>query len=111
MASESLASTLKALSDPTRLSIFDMLMEGVHCNCEIAQRLGLSLSLVSHHLRVLGQAGLVRGERAPDDGRWIYYSINQDALEELTSALEHTLDARRIRPRQPVCGPKRCTNC
>ena len=49
---------LKALSDPTRLAILDLLMEGVLCNCEIAERLDLSLSLISHHIRSLRQAGL-----------------------------------------------------
>ena len=45
-----------------------MLMEGVQCNCEIAERLGISLSLVSHHLRILREAGLVRGQRDPMRG-------------------------------------------
>jgi len=105
MERESLVRTLKALSDPTRLNIFDILMEGVHCNCEIAERLGLSLSLVSHHLNALSQADLIHGERAPDDGRWIYYSIDREALEQLTTVLRRLLDVERIQPRQPACGP------
>jgi ArsR family transcriptional regulator len=106
-----LAQTLKALSDPTRLSVFDMLMEGVQCNCEIAERLGLSLSLISHHVRILREAGLVQSERDPDDARWIYYSIDRQALGELNQALGHLLNVDRIQPRQPSCGPKECDQC
>ena len=108
MDQESLARMLKALSDPTRLGIFDMLMEGVQCNCEISERLGLSLSLVSHHLRTLRQVGLVQGERDSEDARWIYYSIDQQVLVQLGQAIDHLLDVNRIQPRVPSCGPKRC---
>jgi ArsR family transcriptional regulator, arsenate/arsenite/antimonite-responsive transcriptional repressor len=104
MEIESLAKALKVLGEPTRLSIFDMLMEGVHCNCEIAERLGLSLSLVSHHLGALSQHGLIYGERASSDARWIYYRIDREALEQLTGAIDQMLDGARIKPRQPVCG-------
>lgn len=106
-----LASRLKVLADPRRLTILDMLMEGVQCNCEIAERLDVSLSLISYHLRILSEAGLVQSERDPDDARWLYYSVDRKALEELSGALAHLLDVRRIRPRQPSCGPRRCENC
>ena len=108
MDQESLARMIKALSDPTRLGIFDMLMEGVQCNCEISERLGLSLSLVSHHLRTLRQVGLVQGERDSEDARWIYYSIDQQVLVQLGQVIDHLLDVNRIQPRVPSCGPKRC---
>jgi len=97
---------LKVLSVPTRLSIFDMLMEGVQCNCEIAERLGLSLSLISHHLQILHQVGLVQRERDADDARWIYYSINREALVQLDEEMRHLLDVNRIQPRVPSCGPR-----
>ena len=106
MKIQTLTGMLKALSEPTRLSIFDMLMEGVQCNCEIAERLGLSLSLISHHLHVLRQVGLVQSERDPDDARWIYYSISQKALMQLDEEMRHLLDVNRIQPRLPSCGPR-----
>jgi ArsR family transcriptional regulator len=105
----SLATRLKALADPRRLSIFEMLMEGVQCNCEIAERLDLSLSLISYHLRILTEAGLVQGERDPHDARWLYYTINGQALVELKQEMAHLLDAKRIQPRQPSCGPNKCS--
>lgn len=103
---EDLARQLKALSNPTRLSIFDMLMEGVQCNCEIAERLGLSLSLISHHLRVLHDAGLVQSRRDDQDARWIYHSVRRHKLAQLDAAMRHLLDANRIQPRLPSCGPR-----
>ena len=105
---DTLARTLKALSDPTRLKVFDMLMEGVQCNCEIADQLGLSLSLISHHVRILRQVGLVQGEHDLEDARWIYYSIDQEALANLNQALNQLLDVNRIQPRIPSCGPRGC---
>ena len=111
MERQELAGFLKALSDATRLSIFEMLMDGVQCNCEIADRLGLSLSLISHHVRVLLAAGLVQSERDPHDARWIYYSVDQEALVRLSGALGGLLDPSRIKPREPNCGPKPCRKC
>jgi ArsR family transcriptional regulator len=108
---EELARVLKALADPSRLSIFNMLMEGVQCNCEIAERLGFSLSLISHHLRVLHDVGLVQSERDDQDARWIYHSVDRQKLAQLDAAMSHLLDVNRIQPRLPSCGPKSCESC
>jgi len=108
LARKDLARILRALSDPTRLAVFDLLMEGVQCNCEIAERLGLSLSLISHHLSVLRRVGLVEAEHDPEDARWIYYSVNRVTLQRLRREIQQLLDPRRIQPRQPSCGPQKC---
>jgi ArsR family transcriptional regulator len=108
---EELARMLKALAEPSRLGIFNMLMEGVQCNCEIAERTGFSLSLISHHLRVLHEAGLVQSERDEQDARWIYHSVDRGKLAQLGAAMWHLLDANRIQPRLPSCGPRGCENC
>ena len=102
---------LKALAEPSRLRIFNMLMEGVQCNCEIAERLGFSLSLISHHLRVLHEAGLVQSERDDQDARWIYHSVDREKLAQLGAAMRYLLDANRIQPRLPSCGPRDCETC
>jgi ArsR family transcriptional regulator len=101
-----LADTLKVLSDPTRLMILDLLMQGVQCNCEIGGNLKLPMNLISHHLKVLRDAGLIDAERDPDDARWIYYSINPRALADLRQRLSIFLDPHRIQPRSPSCGPQ-----
>jgi len=105
---ERLIHGLKALGHPNRLAILDLLMEGVQCNCEISERLSLSLSLISHHMRILEDAGLVRSERDPDDGRWIYYSVDEHAVRDFVESLSEFLDTGRIQPRQPWCGPRGC---
>jgi ArsR family transcriptional regulator len=111
LSKEELARVLKALADPSRLCIFNMLMEGVQCNCEIAGHLGFSLSLISHHLRVLHDVGLVQSERDDQDARWIYHSVDRRRLAQLDAAMRTLLDAGRIQPRLPSCGPKSCESC
>ena len=100
------ADRLKVLADPTRLAILNLLMEGVQCNCYLGDRLGLTMNLISHHLKVLREAGLVNVERDPLDARWMYYSVNQEKAIELREQVSAFLDPRRIQPRLPTCGPQ-----
>ena len=72
-----ITAVLKALSDPNRLRIFAELMQGDSCNGELKDKLNLSSNLLSHHLRILNEAGLVNTERDRLDGRWIYYSVDR----------------------------------
>jgi ArsR family transcriptional regulator len=69
-----------ALSDSTRLSILEMLRDGERCVCELQDELDAAQSRLSFHLRVLREAGLVMDRR---EGRWSYYSIIPEALEEV----------------------------
>ena len=101
-----LADHLKVLAEPKRLQILHMLMEGVQCNCELGDALGMAPNLISHHLRVLREAGLVDVERDPDDARWVYYSINREALVELKRVFGVFLDPERLKPRRQTCGPQ-----
>jgi ArsR family transcriptional regulator len=88
---ERTAELLTALADPVRLRIVSMLAaapEGTACGCELEAPLGLAQPTVSHHLRILRQAGLVEGERR---GRWVHYSLVPQRLEEITEALRPAL--------------------
>lgn len=85
-----MAPVLAALADPVRLRIVSMLAaapEGAACGCDLEQPLGLAQPTVSHHLKILREAGLVVGERK---GRWVYYRVVPDRLEELREALVTT---------------------
>ncbi len=104
-----LADHLKLLADPTRLAILDLLMEGVQCNCYLGDRLGLPMNLISHHLKILREAGLINAERDPLDARWVYYSVSQEKLAKLREQTSAFLDPQRIQPRLPTCGPQ-CTD-
>lgn len=97
---------LRVLSDPTRLAILDLLMQGVQCNCEIGGQLHLPMNLISHHIRVLREAGLVTSRRDPYDARWVYYSIDKVALGRAREQLTAFLDPQRIQPRLLTCGPR-----
>ncbi len=103
---QTLAAQLKVLAEPKRLLIVHLLMEGVQCNCELGDALKLPPNLISHHLRMLREAGLIDVERDAVDARWVYYSINRAALGELKTAFGSFFDPARIKPRRPTCGPQ-----
>ena len=106
---QKLAGQLKVLAEPNRLRILHLLMEGVQCNCELGDALGMPPNLISRHLRVLREADLVNAERDPNDARWIYYSINRESLEELNKLFGSVFDPGRIKERHPACGPQSAT--
>ena len=97
---------LKALANPRRLQIVQLLMEGIHCNCELGDVLHMPPNLISHHMSILRDIGLVNVERDAIDARWIYFSINETALAELNQAFGAFFAANRIQPRRPSCGPQ-----
>ena len=81
-----MAAVAKALGDPVRLQLIDVLRKhaGKVCVCELVPLFDLSQPTVSHHLKVLRDAGLVDSERR---GLWAYYFVLPNALEELSSWL------------------------
>ena len=83
---ERMAVVAKALGDPIRLQLVDVLRKhaGRVCVCELVPLFELSQPTVSHHLKVLREAGIVDSERR---GLWAYYYVVPDALQELTSWL------------------------
>ncbi len=87
---EELAEIFKALSDPTRMRLVKLLSEtgGALCVNALTCRLGVTQSAVSQHLRVLRQAGLVRGERR---GHFVHYSLDRGGLERYKARLLQTL--------------------
>ena len=89
---QTLARVFKALGDPTRVKLLSMLAaapEGEACICDMTGPLGLGQPTVSHHMRILVDAGLTRGERR---GKWIHYSVAPDALRLLATALAPVTD-------------------
>lgn len=83
---ERLAGIARALSDPIRVQLVDVLRRhaGKVCVCELTPLFDVSQPTVSHHLKVLREAGLVNVERR---GLWAYYYVIPDDLEELTQWL------------------------
>src|SRR5438309_4031983 len=81
-----LVAVAKALGDPVRLQLVDVLRKhaGKVCVCELVPLFDLSQPTVSHHLKVLREAGIVGSER---QGLWAYYFVIPDALKELSAWL------------------------
>jgi ArsR family transcriptional regulator len=79
---ERMGAVAKALGDPIRMQLVDVLRKhaGKVCVCELVPLFALSQPTVSHHLKVLREAGIVGSER---NGLWAYYYVNPEALEEL----------------------------
>jgi len=75
---------LRALADPVRLAVVDELAHDGACACELRARLELSAPLLSHHLKVLREAGLVRTRKA---GRRLEVELDRDALRRLAGSL------------------------
>src|ERR1035437_4177292 len=98
---------LQAIAEPTRARIIELLGHGEHCVCDVGDSLALSPALVSHHLRVLRGSGLLQERRS---GRWVYYSLDLDALERLRAAVTVLLtptDEAAAACLCSECGPER----
>ena len=98
---------LQAIAEPTRARIIELLGHGEHCVCDVGDSLALSPALVSHHLRVRRGSGLLQERRS---GRWVYYSLDLDALERLRAAVTVLLtptDEAAAACLCSECGPER----
>jgi len=80
------ATVFKALADPIRLRLMSIIASagGELCVCDITPQFDVSGPTISHHLKVLREAGIVGSERR---GLWAYYYVNPEALEELSAWL------------------------
>lgn len=79
-----LAKVFKALADPVRLRLLNMIASvegGEACVCDLTGSFELSAPTISHHLKVLRQAGLIEGERR---GTWVYYRVIPEAVARLS---------------------------
>lgn len=90
-----LASLFKAIADPVRLRLLSMI--GCHdggeaCVCDLTGAFALTAPTISHHLKVLRQAGLIDSERR---GTWVYYWVNPGVLQRLSAVLAPGADLAR----------------
>jgi ArsR family transcriptional regulator len=103
---EGFSRTLKVIAEPNRLKILCLLRRREMCVCEMVEALDLPQNLVSHHLRVLREEGLVRDRR---DAQWVHYSIDRGCLGWFNArylALMGTSDEvdARLMETTPVCA-------
>jgi len=85
---EAKAEVLKAVADPHRLRILEILSPEIRCNCHLQDQMDIAPNLLSYHLKVLREAGLIEGTRR---GRWIDYEIAPGAADVIAAALPDRL--------------------
>ena len=87
-AAESLAHVFKALGDPTRVRLLSLIAaaeDGEACACDLIEPVGLAQPTVSHHMKLLVDAGLVSREQR---GKWAHYRVIDETLKTIRQALE-----------------------
>ena len=87
-AAADLATLFKALGDPARVRLLSLIAasaDGEACICDLTEPVGLSQPTVSHHMRLLAEAGLVSREQR---GKWAYYRVVSPTLNAMSQALE-----------------------
>ena len=94
--------TLRALAEPIRWRIVEALARGELCVCHLTEDLGAPQPLISHHLRILREAGIVESERWR---YWTYYRLRADALVELSVGITSLVQSssRASSQRRPCC--------
>jgi DNA-binding transcriptional ArsR family regulator len=95
-------SSLRVLAEPMRWRIVELLATEELCVCHLVEMLDASQSLISHHLRVLRNAGLVEAERFR---YWTYYRLRLDSVDVLATRLAGLAREAPVagRPRRPCC--------
>jgi ArsR family transcriptional regulator len=94
------AALFHALADQIRVDVVMLLLGGERCVCELMADLGLAQSRLSWHLKALCDVGIISGRR---NGRWIYYSLNADALVEARGLLDVMKPSKRALPTRSAC--------
>ena len=81
-----LARAFAALADPVRLQLLSIVAEaGETCGCDLLEPLGKSQPTISHHTKVLSEAGLIRGEKR---GKWVWWSVDKARVRAVRDALK-----------------------
>jgi ArsR family transcriptional regulator, arsenate/arsenite/antimonite-responsive transcriptional repressor len=91
---------LRLLADGNRLRIFLLLRQGERCVCDIESAVQLPQNLVSHHLKVMREAGLTVARK---DGRWVYHRINKAQLEQLFLLMHGLFDPALVSDAAAAC--------
>lgn len=95
---DELARALKAIADPVRLRLLSLIAshtDGEACVCDLTGAFDLAAPTISHHLKVLREAGIITGERR---GTWIYYRVRTEIFSTLAEALLPTRPERGLTP-------------
>ena len=92
MDNKRMASMFKAVSDENRIRILELLRDGERCACSILDEMRITQPTLSHHMKILCDAGIVKGRK---EGKWMHYAVSEQGLEEMREYLnsfEHPAD-------------------
>jgi len=81
---EKYANLFKVFSDPTRIKIIELLIQGETCGCTLIDKFPLTQPTLSYHLKIITESGLAKSRK---DGTWVKYSVNKDVLTALSEYL------------------------
>jgi len=91
----------KALSDPIRLEIVDMISCGELCACKILERFNVTQPTLSHHMKILCDCGLVNGRK---EGKWTYYSLTEKTVQDFRDILTKVTSCKE----NCICNEENC---
>ena len=86
---QKMARVFKAMGDENRLTILELLHTGERCACRLQEALNISQPTLSHHMRILLDAGVISARK---EGKWIYYTIREDGAQEMVKLLADILN-------------------
>lgn len=96
------AKLLKAVADENRLAILKLLLSGEKCGCILLEKLNITQPTLSHHMKILCDAGVVKGCK---EGKWIHYSICQKGSEKLKKVIsKYTLSEEQAKTYKKCCS-------
>lgn len=86
MDNKRVAVMFKAFCDENRLQILELLCSGERCACNILEEMHITQPTLSHHMKILCDAGIVTGRK---EGKWMHYSISSEGMKEVKECLDH----------------------
>ena len=89
MEGKRIAAVFKALGDENRIRILQQLRAGEKCACMLLEELSIGQSTLSHHMKILCDAGLVTGQK---EGKWMHYSLCCEGIREVRALLQRLLE-------------------
>ena len=83
---------MESLSDPIRINILELMMNGEICVCDIVKVTGLSQSKISYHIKILKDSGLISDRQ---EGRWVYYKLDLEVLSEIQNWIGNLIQSSK----------------
>ena len=83
---------MESLSDPIRINILELMMNGEICVCDIVKVTGLSQSKISYHIKILKDSGLISDRQ---EGRWVYYKLDLEVLSDIQNWMSNLIQSSK----------------